>query len=154
MLLYATVFNSIEWIIRNLCYCIWFETRLFIVDLISDSTFVMNPFISISNSLSDINAFDFGEPQGSCLGPLICLLFITRFYCNKERQANMHANYITISHPSKTLEELQPVLNPKLIYMEMCPKWTSYSSTYQNTNDDSFVNAKRISKSNAQQGIF
>ena len=108
-------------------------------------------FCKVNGVSSDIKDIDIGMPQGSCLGPLLFLLYINDLpFALKKAETNMHADDTIISYSSKTLDELHMVLNAELIDIE---KWLqgnkSSFNVVKNTGYDSLVNAKYKNESAA-----
>ena len=73
-------------------------------------------FCKANSVSSDIKDIDTGVPQGSCLGALLFLLFTNDLpFALKKAATNRYADDTMISYSSKTLDELQMVLNTELI---------------------------------------
>ena len=78
-------------------------------------------FYKVNGVSSDIKDIDIGVPQGSCLGPLLFLLYINDLpFALKKAETNMYADDTMISYSSKTLDESHMVLNAELVVIE---KW-------------------------------
>ena len=78
-------------------------------------------FCKVSGVSSDIKDIDIGVPQGSCLGPLLFLIYINDLpLALKNAETNMYADDIIISYSSKTLDELHMVLKDELVVIEKC----------------------------------
>ena len=78
-------------------------------------------FCKVNGVSSDIKDIDIGVPQGSCLGPLLFLLYINDLpFALEKAETNMYADDTMISYSSKTLDELHMVLNAELVVIE---KW-------------------------------
>ena len=69
-------------------------------------------FCKVNGVSSGIKDIDIGVPQGSCLGPLLFLLYRNDLpFALKKAETNMYADDTMISYSSKTLYELHRVLN-------------------------------------------
>ena len=64
---------------------------------------------------SNVNDINVGVPQGSCLGPLLFLLYINDLPCIvKSSKVSMYADDTSIYHSSKDIAQLNAVLNEEL----------------------------------------
>ena len=64
---------------------------------------------------SNVNDINVGVPQGSCLGPLLFLLYINDLPCIvKSSKVSMYADDTSIHHSSKDIAQLNAVLNEEL----------------------------------------
>ena len=87
-------------------------------------------FCKVNGVSSDIKDIDIGVPQGSCLGPLLFLLYINDLpFALKKAKTTMYADDIMISYSSKTLDELHRVLNAELVNIE---KWLQANQLFLN----------------------
>ena len=78
-------------------------------------------FCKVNGVSSDIKDIDIRVPQGSCLGPLLFLLYTNDLpFALKKAETNMNADDTMISYSSKTLDELHMVLNAQPVDIE---KW-------------------------------
>ena len=76
-------------------------------------------FCKVNGVSSDIQDIAIGMPQGSCLGPLLFLLYINGLpFALKKAETNMYADDTMISYSSKTLDELHMVLDAELVFIE------------------------------------
>ena len=68
---------------------------------------------------SNVNDINVGVPQGSCLGPLLFLLYISDLpFIVKSSKVSMYADDISIYHSPK---DIQGDLDP--VYTRTDPKW-------------------------------
>ena len=66
----------------------------------------------VSSGLDDINC---GAPQGSCLGPLLFLIYINEIpFSLQSSQVTMYADDTALSHSSKNIVDLSENLNSDL----------------------------------------
>ena len=65
----------------------------------------------MSLGLDDINC---GVPQGSCLGPLLFLIYINLPFSLQSSQVTIYADNTTLSHSSKSIVDLSENLNRDL----------------------------------------
>ena len=64
---------------------------------------------------SNVNDINVGAPQGSCLGPLLFLLYINDLPCIvKSSKVSMYADDTSIYHSSKDIAQLNAVLKEEL----------------------------------------
>ena len=78
-------------------------------------------YCKVNGTASSIENIDVGVPQGSCLGPLLFLLYINDLpFALKKAKATMYADDTAISYSSDRREELDLVINAELSYIE---KW-------------------------------
>ena len=74
-----------------------------------------------NGTTSSIENIDIGGPHGSCLGPLLFLLYMNDLpFALKNAKATIYADDTAISHSSDTSDELDLVINDELSYIE---KW-------------------------------
>ena len=76
-------------------------------------------FCRINGSSSDVKGIDCGVPQGSCLGPLLFLIYINDLPFSLEKShVSMYADDTTISLSSKSIGDLQNDLNLDLLKLQ------------------------------------
>ena len=69
---------------------------------------------------SNINDINVGVPQGSCLGPLLLLVYINDLPCIvKNSKVSMYADDTSIYHSSKDIMQLNTALNEELRRLDM-----------------------------------
>ena len=69
-------------------------------------------FCNVNGVSSEIQAIEIGVPQGSCLGPLLFLLYINDLpFALKKTHATMYADDTTICYASDDMEELNAIVN-------------------------------------------
>ena len=72
-------------------------------------------FCNVNGVSSEIQAIDIGVPQGSCLGPLIFLIYVNDLpFALKKAHATMYADDTTICYSSDNIEDLNAVVNAEL----------------------------------------
>ena len=78
-------------------------------------------YCRVNGTTSSIENIDIGVPQGSCLGPLLFLLYINDLpFALKKAKATMYADDTAVSYSSDTSDELDLVINEELSCIE---KW-------------------------------
>ena len=76
-------------------------------------------FCRINGVDSNIKNIDVGVPQGSCLGPLLFLVYINDLFCiAKNSKVSMYADDTSIYHSSKDITQLNKALNEELIRLD------------------------------------
>ena len=77
--------------------------------------------VESNGTTSSIENIDIGVPQGSCLGPLLFLLYINDLiFALKKAKATMYADDTAISFSSDTSDELDLAINEEHSCIE---KW-------------------------------
>ena len=72
-------------------------------------------FCYVNGVSSEIQAIDIGVPQGSCLGPLLFLVYVNDLpFALKKVHATMYADDTTICYSSDDIEDLNTVVNAEL----------------------------------------
>ena len=72
-------------------------------------------FCNVSGVSSEIQAIEIGVPQGSCLGPLLFLLYVNDLpFALKKVHAAMYVDDTTICYSSDNIEDLNAVVNAEL----------------------------------------
>ena len=76
-------------------------------------------FCKVNSTSSSINAISCGVPHGSCLGPLLFLVYINDLpFCLNKGKVTMYADDTAISHSSRCLSKLQYELNQDLVNLQ------------------------------------
>ena len=76
-------------------------------------------FCRVNGMSSNVEEINCGVPQGSCLGLLLFLIYINDLpYCLKTSGATIYADDMTISYSSKSIGELNAMLNNDLHCLE------------------------------------
>ena len=76
-------------------------------------------YCRVHGATSSIENIDIGVPQGSCLGPLLFLLYINDLpFALKKAKVTMYADDTAISYSSDKSEELDLVINEELSCIE------------------------------------
>lgn len=84
-------------------------------DLIKSYLSKRSQYVSINNCDSDVQNINCGVPQGSCLGPLLFLIYINDFrLCLRNTEAGHFADDTYILYHSKKLKTLETVINYEL----------------------------------------
>ena len=78
-------------------------------------------FCKVNSVWSDPAEISIGVPQGSCLGPLLFLIYINYLpFALKRAKTTMYADDTAISFSSDNIEEIDAVVNAELACLE---KW-------------------------------
>ena len=102
----------------------------------------------VDSNVSDINV---GVPQGSCLGPLLFLVYINDPPCIvKCSKVSMYADHTTVYHSSRDIAQLNAVLNEELRRLEGLLKGIKLSLTVAKTHSMSITTKQRRSISQLQ----
>ena len=73
----------------------------------------------VNGVTSDTAEINIGVPQGSCLGPLLFLLYINDLpFALRKAHATMYADDTAISYSSDKIEEIDAVVNAELACLE------------------------------------
>ena len=76
-------------------------------------------FCRINGSSSDVKGINCGVPQGSCLGPLLFLIYINDLpFSLLKAHVSMYADDTTISLSPKSIGDLQNDLNLDLLKLQ------------------------------------
>ena len=76
-------------------------------------------FCRINGVSSKVEEISYGVPQGSCLGPLLFLIYINDLpFCLRNSEATIYADDTTISYSSKSVSGLNAKLNNDLHCLE------------------------------------
>ena len=85
----------------------------------------------VNGVTSDTVEINIGVPQGSCLGPLLFLLYINDLpFALRKAHATMYADDTAISYSSDKIEEIDVVVNAELACLE---KWLQGNNFSLNT---------------------
>ena len=109
----------------------------------------------VSSGVDDINC---GAPQGSCLGPLLFLIYINDLpFSLQSSQVTMYAEDTTLSHSSKSIADLNENLNRDLCNLKQLLQGNKLSLNLIKTQAmvvGSRPNLKKISDKKAQPSTF
>ena len=76
-------------------------------------------FCRVDGTSSDVRGINCGVPQGSCLGPLLFLIYINDLpFSLQKYHVSMYADDTTISLSSKNIDDLQNDLNLDLLELQ------------------------------------
>ena len=76
-------------------------------------------FCRVDGTSSDVRGINCGVPQGSCLGPLLFLIYINDLpFSLQKSHVSMYADDTTISLSSKSIDDLQYDLNLDLLKLQ------------------------------------
>ena len=94
-------------------------------------------FVSINGFDSNINTIKCGVPQGSCLGPLLFLIYINDFrYCLNKTNTGHFADDTYIMFSSKKIKTIETVINHEL---KMVSNWMNLNKLSLNTDKTKLI---------------
>ena len=94
-------------------------------------------YVSINGFDSNINKIKCGVPQGSCLGPLLFLIYINDFrFCLNHSDTGHFADDTYIMFSSKKLKTIETVINHEL---KLVSKWMNLNKLSLNTDKTKLI---------------
>ena len=94
-------------------------------------------FVSINGFDSNINTIKCGVPQGSCLGPLLFLIYINDFrYCLNKTNTGHFADDTYIMYSSKKLKTIETVINHEL---KLVSNWMNLNKLSLNSDKTKLI---------------
>ena len=94
----------------------WFKSYLF----------NRKQFFRVNGVDSSVEGIDVGVPQGSCLGPLLFLIYINDLpQAVRKSNVSMYADDTSLCHQSSDITQLNEAINSDLAQLERCSKETS-----------------------------